>query len=113
MMPKQNRLCGAAACGLLVVAILFPLGCDLRTKRPEPIPHEARVPAPIDLLLPRELEIHPFTQISAFPDGSQGLHVRIQAKDAFHDANKAFGDFRFELFRYRANHPGNRYGNRR
>ena len=59
------------------------------------------VPAPIDLLLPRQVEIHPFTQTAAFDTGGGGIHARVKALDAFGAETRAFGKFRFELYDFR------------
>jgi hypothetical protein len=63
------------------------------------------VPYPIILTLPKEIAIHPFTGIRVFDEagGIKGVDVRIQAFDASGDSTKAFGDFRFELYAFRAN----------
>jgi hypothetical protein len=64
------------------------------------------VPAPVDLLLPRKIRIHPFTGTRTFDaSGVRGIDVRIEPTDAFGDATKAFGTFRFELYAYAAQSP--------
>jgi len=65
------------------------------------------VPEPLHLLLPHEVRIHPFTGTRTFDEagGVRGLDVRVEAKDAYGDMTKAFGDFRFELYAFRANSP--------
>ena len=62
-----------------------------------------QVPMPINLLLPREVRIHPFTGTRTFDEAEEirGVEVRIEAIDAYGDATKAFGDFRFELYKFR------------
>ena len=74
-----------------------------------------RVPAPLALLLPTKIRIHSFTGTREFSGagGVKGIDVRIQATDSYGDASKAFGKFRFELYRYRptrADHKGSRLG---
>lgn len=69
------------------------------------------VPEPIDLLLPQEIRLHPFTGTRVFSadGGITGIDVRVEALDAFGDATKAFGEFRFELYAYapyRPDHKG-------
>ena len=81
------------------------LGCDnggriLPTKGGLPT-HVEKIPSPINLLLPKTLEIHPFTQTGTFNDSPGGIHARIQARDAFGDPTKAFGIMRFELYDFR------------
>ncbi|MBS3820359.1 MAG: hypothetical protein GVY16_10455 [Planctomycetes bacterium] len=56
------------------------------------------VPHPINLLLPKEIEIHPFTRISSFGGGNGGVHARVKALDSFGAETRAFGNFRFELY---------------
>jgi hypothetical protein len=79
------------------VVCCVALGCQ--TAGPEP----GGVPEPIDLLLPQKIRIHPFTSSRTFDNGGarRGIEVRIEATDAFGDATKAFGKFRFELYRQR------------
>jgi len=61
------------------------------------------VPEPINLLLPKEIRVHDFTTTQTFDkQGRKGIEVRMQALDAYGDSTKAFGDFRFELYQYRA-----------
>lgn len=96
-----------------VAAVVFCAGCEtdlakiLPTKGGEPASTQ-KVPEPINLLLPKTLEIHPFTQTSTFQDGSSGIHARIQARDAYGDPTKAFGDFRFDLYEFRPQNQGKR-----
>ncbi len=95
-------------CCLLI--LLSAPGCvdlDAVSKGYDPDPFET-VPAPIDLLLPRSIDIHPFTQTGRFDTGDAGIHARVQAKDAYGDATKAFGQFRFALHRFRPHHPTRR-----
>lgn len=65
------------------------------------------VPEPIDTLLPRQIRIHPFTGMSVFSEKGniRGIDVRIEAIDAYGDANKVFGRFRFELYQFKPNSP--------
>ncbi len=68
------------------------------------------VPEPIDLLLPQEVRLHPFTGTRMFDaaGGVSGIDVRVEAIDAYGDASKAFGEFRFELYTFDASRPGHR-----
>ena len=63
-----------------------------------------KAPPPLDLLLPKAIRIHPFTGTRTFDEagGIRGIDVRIEMVDGSGDAIKAFGDFRFELHRFRA-----------
>ncbi len=65
------------------------------------------VPDPINLTLPKTISFHPFTGSRVFGEsgGVQGIDARLEAKDAFGDSTKAFGEFRFELYRYKPNSP--------
>lgn len=65
------------------------------------------IPNPINLLLPREVRIHPFTGTRTFSDagGINGFEVQIEAQDSYGDATKAFGQFRFELHTHTAPAP--------
>ena len=82
------------------------LGCSGGVLR-EPAPGETEVPYPVNLLLPQELAIHPFTGTKDFDEagGAKGIDVQIEFKDAFGDSGKAFGTFRFELYTFRADSP--------
>ncbi len=62
------------------------------------------IPPPINLMLPRTMEIHPFTQTAEFGPDDCGIHARITARDADGDETKAYGDFRFELYIFRPQH---------
>jgi hypothetical protein len=63
------------------------------------------VPAPINLMLPKTIRIHPFTGTRTFDEagGIKGVDVRIEAIDAYGDAVKAFGNFRFEMYYFLPN----------
>jgi hypothetical protein len=65
------------------------------------------VPAPINLTLPKTVKIHEFTTTRTFDElgGIPGIDARVEALDAFGDTTKAFGDFRFELFKFKPNAP--------
>jgi len=62
-----------------------------------------KVPQPINYLLPKAISIHPFTGMRNFDEagGLRGIDVRVEAKDAFGDAGKAFGKFLFQLYEFR------------
>jgi len=61
------------------------------------------VPEPVNLLLPKSINIHHFTKTRMFDEagGIGGVDVRIEMLNAFQEATKAFGDFRFELYSHR------------
>jgi len=68
-------------------------------------PTSQPVPYPVSLMLPKSIGIHPFTGMRVFDEagGIKGIDVRIEVKDAYDDTTRAFGDFRFELYTFRAN----------
>jgi len=99
---------------LLSSAAAIIAGCDKgrwppQTKlRPAEQPEgSVKVPHPIDLLLPKSIRIHSFTGTRTFDEagGVKGIDVRVELKDAYGEANKAFGTFRFELYEFRPNNP--------
>ncbi len=105
---KKLRRCGRLGltlCGLAAAALASCTGEGARwtTTQPTtgPAGGSAKVPPPIHLLLPKAIRIHPFTGTRVFGEagGVTGIDVRIEAIDGYGDANKAFGRFRFELFR--------------
>ena len=77
-----------------------------------PATQPVAVPAPLSLLLPHAVRIHPFTGTRTFHEkGIKGIDVRIEVLDAYGDSTKAFGDFRFEAYAYQQRHV-NRKGAR-
>jgi hypothetical protein len=98
---------GAVLCALawaLFAAALGGCGSGWGLSRPQATTQP--VPAPIELLLPRSINFQGFTggPRALDPSGqAKGIEVHIAAKDAFGDATKAFGDFRFELYDFRKN----------
>jgi hypothetical protein len=105
MALKRNPIAVLLSAALAAAAAGLLHGCDpaggAATKPADP----PAVPEPIDLLLPREIRLHPFTGTRTFSDagGVTGIDVRVEALDAFGDATKAFGDFRFELYAFQPN----------
>ncbi|MCG3180549.1 MAG: hypothetical protein BIFFINMI_02911 [Phycisphaerae bacterium] len=79
------------------------LRTQLLFDRPE-MPPSAR------LLLPKEIEIVPLTRVGDWDgDGKEdGFEVLVRPLDAFGDATKVVGTFRFELFPYRPAHADRR-----
>jgi len=63
------------------------------------------VPQPVNLLLPKSINIHPFTKTRTFDQagGIRGVNVTVVAFNAFHEATKAFGSFRFEVHTFQSN----------
>lgn len=116
IVSRYNGFAWAARVGIAVLVV--SCGCE-QTPAPMPgpaplpppestsaAPSRQAVPAPINCLLPQKIRIHSFTRTGQFEDegaGVKGIDVRIQAVDAFDDATKAFGRFRFELFRFKPN----------
>ena len=91
-----RRLCeyGRAAV-LTVLALTVVPGCPGPAAPP---PGDVPVPEPLNLLLPKRMRIHPFSDVTVAPDGTWRIEVRIEAVDAFGDATKMFGEFRFEAY---------------
>jgi len=99
---NTSRRRGQALLGSVLAAIVLA-GCQ-EPGGPASRPAGSQaVPAPLTLLLPSKIRIHSFTGTRAFSraGGVKGIDVRIQATDAYGDATKAFGQFRFELYRYK------------
>ena len=85
------------AVGLLVAGLTSQTGCR------NDVAISKEVPRPLHLLLPRELRFHFFTKTNrTFDDagGIRGMEVYLQTRDAFDDANKAFGQFRIEMYTF-------------
>lgn len=94
------RMVGLVAVG---VGLILLAGCDLQGPATSDNGQAIEeVPPTLRLLLPREIRIHPFTGTRTFDGngGINGVDVRIQATDAYSDATKAFGVFRFELYEH-------------
>ncbi|MDY7009215.1 MAG: hypothetical protein SVV80_00475 [Planctomycetota bacterium] len=90
-----------------ILAAALTAGCNGSFwQRNKPVVEET-IPEPIDTLLPKQIRIHPFTGMSVFSEKGdiRGIDVRIEAIDAYGDANKAFGQFRFELYQFKPNSP--------
>ena len=88
----------------LIIVMLAAVGCTenaylATTAAAQPVPE------PINLLLPKTVRIHPFTGTRSFDEagGIRGIDVRIEAIDHYGDPIKAFGQMRFELFRFKPN----------
>lgn len=101
--------CGKLRYVLLAGALgaLAPLGCDQPMHNPfTPAPAvQQEVPYPVSLMLPKEIRIHSFTGTKVFDNAQNGIEVHIEARDAYGDPTKAFGDFRFELYAFRPQNP--------
>ena len=70
---------------------------------------QGKVPRPVDLLLPQNIRIHPFTTLQTLEGRDvMGIEAHMEALDAFGDPTKAFGDVRFELYEFQANSPDNK-----
>ncbi len=103
---KTTRSRGGAIL-LLATVIVAAGGCT------GPNGPAGSVGPPLSLLLPKTIKIHPFTGTRTFDEkgGIKGIEVRIQLLDAYRDATKGFGDFRFELYEFRP-HSQDRKGRR-
>lgn len=95
----------------LLAAVSLASGCT-GAGRPrattQPAPHQYTqidVPQPVNLLLPKSISIHPFTKTRTFDPagGIRGVDVTVVAFNAFHEATKAFGSFRFEVYTFKPN----------
>lgn len=97
---------GMALIIVTLAAAIFGTGCTENTEI-SPAAADQPVPEPINLLLPRTIRIHPFTGTRSFDEagGIRGIDVRIEAVDHYGDPTKAFGQMRFELFRFKPNSP--------
>ena len=116
----MTRYLTAAARVVVVVALVLSAGCNggkfsmtspadsAASARPEPA--DVKVPAPLHLLLPKAIRIHPFTGTRTFDEagGVKGIDVRVEALDAYGDATKAFGKFQFALYQHQSNSPNPR-----
>ena len=60
------------------------------------------VPDPLHLMLPKSIRIHVFTHTETFDKdkGIEGVDAHIEAVDSYGDATKAFGTFRFEMYKF-------------
>ena len=95
-MTKSIRFIGWLS---LTVSVCIWTGCTPKGSRSD-IDAATTVPPPINLLLPKSIEIHSFTQIDTFDQKQGGVRARVKARDAYGDSTKAFGRFRFALYQY-------------
>jgi len=99
----------AALCLALAAGAALTGGCEgadwLEPSLTSDPPLLDNVPEPIDRLLPSQIRLQAFTGTRVFSEhgGIAGIDVRIECRDHFGDACKAFGRFRFELFHHRPN----------
>ena len=101
------RANGRRAAWLAVAGLACLAGCEpVEVHTPAEGVHVERkqAPSPLNLLLPEAIRIHPFTGTRTFDQqgGISGIEVRTEATDAYGDATKAFGHWRFELYEHRA-----------
>ena len=91
---------------VLTVLVLALAGCNTQSVN-SPSATTADVTEPLNLLLPSEIQIHPFTGTRSFDraGGVNGIDVRTKLIDGFGDTTKGFGDFRFEMYQFRPNSP--------
>ncbi len=91
-----------AAAGLLLQSAL--VGCG----RTESAPPLARTVAPVSLLLPESMRLHPtFTRVidGEAPGTIRGIEAELEFNDAQQEPIKAEGRVFFELFEYRRDAP--------
>jgi hypothetical protein len=119
-LTKRDASITRAPAWALVVTFVLSAGCSggkfsvsppgnsVASARPEPA--EIKVPAPLHLLLPKAIKVHPFTGTRTFDEagGVKGIDVRVEALDAYGDATKAFGKFQFALYQYQSDSPSPR-----
>lgn len=81
---------------------------DGQTRQPPPAARE--LPPAVRRLLPVELKIHFFTKERVFDPagGIRGIEAHVQLLDAAGDTTKAYGRFRFELYRHDPHRPRDR-----
>lgn len=103
LIPSLRLIVG----GAILTAVLAGCNTAPPTACGNPCPPSQPVPAPVCMLLPAKICIHPFTGTRTFGEngGLKGFDTRIEAIDAFGDATKAFGEFRFELYTYKYDAP--------
>ncbi len=104
----MTRFSAISLLGLAILAVFGPSGCQKGavihqhngpdTTSPTTQPTIAR--AQIDLLLPKKIDILPFTKPVSFDDDAipDGIEVVLRPLDTFGDQTKAVGLFRFELY---------------
>lgn len=93
-----TKFYGIPCLGWLCIVILGTWGGCTPKGSHTGIDAATTVPPPIDLLLPKTLEIHSFTQTETFENRQGGVRARVKARDAYGDGTKAFGRFRFALY---------------
>jgi hypothetical protein len=95
----------AVLCALAWATLATLGGCGSNWNFSRPSASSQPVPAPLDMLLPKSISFQGFTggPKALPPNGDRGIEVQMAAKDAFGDATKAFGTFRFELYDFRKN----------
>lgn len=120
MVTKRDVNMTRALAWAAAVAMALAAGCNggkfsmtssansAASARPEPA--DVKVPAPLHLLLPKAMRIHPFTGTRTFDEagGVKGIDVRVEALDAYGDATKAFGKFHFALYQHQSDSPNPR-----
>lgn len=109
----RTRKTAKIAFGLTISAVVLAiLGCSHGTARPDGSVAAGRR---IDLLLPKTIDILPFTRPASFDQDAipDGIEVVLRPLDAFGDPVKVIGTFRFELYMFRkasADTRGHRLG---
>jgi hypothetical protein len=113
---KMDAIVAPLAAVLLIA--IWAGGCEKHPYAVEPGATEsatADASEQVDLLLPRTIEILPFTKPASFDDDAipDGIEAVIRPLDAFGDQTKAVGRFRFELYAFKpasSDHRGDRLG---
>ncbi|MFB3894224.1 MAG: hypothetical protein ACE15C_19640 [Phycisphaerae bacterium] len=100
----MNKRQSAILC--LLALSLLAAGCSTTGRNPlNPRSVEQPVPYPVSLTLPQKIVIHSFTSFKTFEEGGKGIEAHIEPKDAFNDGTKAFGEFRFLLYKFLPQSP--------
>jgi len=112
---RRGRGVRVTAAGALAALALTASGCveimswwNDQTRQP---PEAAReLPATLRRLLPEGMKIHFFTKERVFDPagGIRGIEAHVQMLDGQGDSTKAFGTFRFQMYRHDPTHPRGR-----
>jgi len=102
---NSKSIVTVAAFITIISAVLLQAGCTTGAGGKKSSQVSVDIPAPVNLILPKTIHIHPFTATRQLDDssGQPGIGVRLEAMDTYGETARAFGDFRFELYAYKPN----------